>query len=424
MNTKIVTWIVPLLMASGILAQAPQRLSYQAIIRDAADVLITNQAIRMRISILQGTATGVAVYEETHITATNTNGLVSIEIGNGTVVSGSFASIDWAGGPYFIKTETDPTGGMNYSITGTSQLLSVPYALYAANAGSSIPGPQGPQGPQGPTGPTGPAGPQGPQGPQGIPGTGLISGTSISQILYWNGTAWVTLNPGSEQQVLTICNGALTWTTNGSCQPTYPAGTVHCNPTPTEIYEVTNPVTGKKWMDRNLGASQVATSSTDTNSFGDLYQWGRRADGHQCRNSLTTTTLSNSNQPAHGSFIITSSSPNDWRAPQNDALWQGVNGVNNPCPSGYRLPTDAEQNAEMLSWSSANAAGAFASPLKLPVAGYRIYNTGALTIVGLGGNYWSMTVGGANSRRLGFGGNATMDTANRANGLSVRCIKN
>jgi hypothetical protein len=104
--------------------------------------------------------------------------LASIEIGGGTVVSGNFSTINWANGPYFIKTETDPAGGINYTITGTSQLLSVPYAMYAANSGSSIPGPQGPQGPagnDGAPGPQGPIGADGPQGPQGLTGaTGAV----------------------------------------------------------------------------------------------------------------------------------------------------------------------------------------------------------------------------------------------------------
>ncbi len=116
----------------------------------------------------------------------------------------------------------------------------------------------------------------------------------------------------------------------------YPPGTVHCDPdNPTEVVDVLNPSTGKTWMDRNLGASRVATSSTDAAAYGDLYQWGRLADGHQCRNSGTTTQLSSSDVPDHGDFILASSSPFDWRSPQNDNLWQGVNGVNNPCPMEY-----------------------------------------------------------------------------------------
>ncbi len=190
------------------------------------------------------------------------------------------------------------------------------------------------------------------------------------------------------------------------------------------VSNVTNPTTGKIWMDRNLGASQVATSSTDAAAYGDLYQWGRAADGHQSRISGTTTTLSSSNTPGHSNFIKASSTPYDWRSPQNTNLWQGVNGVNNPCPSAYRLPTEAELNAERLSWSSNNKAGAFASPLKLPVAGYRNYSDGSLGLVGSYGYYWSSTLSGAYSRRLFFGSSgASMNLNYRAYGCSVRCLK-
>jgi len=148
--------------------------------------------------------------------------------------------------------------------------------------------------------------------------------------------------------------------------------------------EVTS-TTGAVWMDRNLGASQVATSSTDAGAYGDLYQWGRGADGHEKRDSETTSTLSTTDTPGHGDFITTSSSTNDWRSPQNDNLWQGVDGVNNPCPVGYRLPTESEWDAERDSWSSSNSFGAYGSPLKLPVAGYRFFDDGSLSFVGSNG---------------------------------------
>jgi hypothetical protein len=173
-----------------------------------------------------------------------------------------------------------------------------------------------------------------------------------------------------------------------------------------------------------LGASQVATSSTDANSYGDLYQWGRGSDGHQCRNSATTATLSSSDQPGHGNFVVNSSSY-DWRNPQNTNLWQGVNGVNNPCPSLYRLPTEAELDTERGSWSpNNNSAGAFGSPLKLPMAGYRDGSNGSLSDVGSYGFYWSSTVSGTNARGLLFSSSAAvMHTSSRVAGGSVRCLK-
>ncbi len=188
--------------------------------------------------------------------------------------------------------------------------------------------------------------------------------------------------------------------------------------------DVINPTTGKIWMDRNLGASRAATNSTDAEAYGDLYQWGRAADGHEKRNSGTTTNLSSSNTPGHNNFILAPNSPYDWRSPQNDNLWQGVNGTNNPCPAGYRLPTEAEWDAERASWSSNNASGAIASPLKLPVAGVRRGSHGSLVNVGSIGYYWSSTVGGASSRYLAFfSSDAYMSSFNRADGYSVRCLK-
>src|SRR5690554_5892968 len=123
-----------LIMTASVWAQAPEKMSYQAVVRDGSNALVSSTAVGMQISILQGSATGTAVYVETQTPTSNINGLVSLEIGSGTVVSGDFTTIDWANGPYFIKTETDPTGGTSYTITGTSQLLSVPYALHAKTA--------------------------------------------------------------------------------------------------------------------------------------------------------------------------------------------------------------------------------------------------------------------------------------------------
>ena len=183
-------------------AQAPQKMTFQAVVRNASDALISNSNVGMRISILQGSANGTAVYIENHTPTTNINGLATLEIGGGTVTTGVFSSIDWATGPYFLKTETDPAGGTSYTVTGTSQLLSVPYALYAANSGSSTPGPQGIQGIQGPIGPTGPQGIQGPAGPtgsQGIQGpTGLTGSQGVQGPIGPQGPA------GTDAQTLSI----------------------------------------------------------------------------------------------------------------------------------------------------------------------------------------------------------------------------
>jgi len=130
------TSLIILVFTQNSFAQSPEGMSYQAIVRDSGNALVTEQPIGVQISILQGSATGTAVYAETHTTTTNSNGLLTLVIGTGSTAD-DFSAIDWANGPYFIKTETDPTGGTNYSITATSQMLSVPYALYAKTAGST-----------------------------------------------------------------------------------------------------------------------------------------------------------------------------------------------------------------------------------------------------------------------------------------------
>ena len=188
--------------------------------------------------------------------------------------------------------------------------------------------------------------------------------------------------------------------------------------------DVTNPETGLTWMDRNLGAQRVALSSTDDKAYGDLYQWGRAADGHQCRTSSTTSTNASDETPGDALFITEGDAPFDWLTPQDDNLWQGVDGTNNPCPGGYRLPTDTELDNEHLTWSSDDSDGAIASVLKLPMAGSRFGSFGWLLGEGSSGGYWSSTVSGTGARFLYFNSSvANVDTYFRANGYSVRCIK-
>ncbi|HEX7411682.1 MAG TPA: FISUMP domain-containing protein [Bacteroidales bacterium] len=187
----------------------------------------------------------------------------------------------------------------------------------------------------------------------------------------------------------------------------------------TDVY---SSATGKIWMDRNLGATQVATSSTDADSYGYLYQWGRLTDGHQIRASLTTTDLSATDVPGHGNFIRASGG--DWRSPQNDNLWQGLSGTNNPCPAGYRIPTETELDAERASWISSDAAGAFASVLKLTVGGNRNYSTAVIANAGVNGHYWTSTISATSSKGLNFtSSSAVFNASGRAYGFSIRCIK-
>ena len=144
---KLILMLAVILVTASIslqeqaLAQTPQKMSYQAVVRNSSNVLVTDHAVGMMISILQGSAlSSTVVYAETQTPTTNANGLINIAIGTGSVTSGSFSAIDWSAGPYFIKTEIDPEGGTTYSIASISELLSVPYAMYAGNAANGFSG--------------------------------------------------------------------------------------------------------------------------------------------------------------------------------------------------------------------------------------------------------------------------------------------
>jgi uncharacterized protein (TIGR02145 family) len=192
----------------------------------------------------------------------------------------------------------------------------------------------------------------------------------------------------------------------------------------TAVVDITGPG-GGVWMDRNLGATQVAASNEDADSYGDLYQWGRDSDGHESRTSATTATTAASADAGHGDFILGGIETNyNWTDFVNeDTLWQL--GLNDPCPTGYRIPTEAEFQNEIDNFSPNNAAGAFLA-LKLPLAGFRSYSNGSLNAVGYAGygKYWSSTGSSTSASHLVFNSSdAGMNVVFRANGLSVRCIK-
>ena len=140
MKRAITIFTILLLCVTSLFAQAPEKFSYQAVVRNTNNSLVADAPVGVRVSILHGSAEGSAVYVETQTATTNANGLLIIEIGGGMVQQGTFADINWANGPFFLKTETDPNGGSSYTVTSTQQLLSVPYALYAKEAGNSFSG--------------------------------------------------------------------------------------------------------------------------------------------------------------------------------------------------------------------------------------------------------------------------------------------
>jgi hypothetical protein len=237
-------------------------------------------------------------------------------------------------------------------------------------------------------------------------------GTS-GELQVYNGTTWTNMIGGGAAEAPFVCGtSTVTFTYNGA------SVTYH---TVSRAYGGT--VGTKCWLDRNLGATQFATNINDANSYGDLFQWGRGADGHQITTSNQTTGQSTSTSPG-SSFLVGSSNWYTGTSPIPDNLWQGVSGTNNPCPSGFRLPTDTELVAEYSTWSSSGAAGAFSSPLLLPSGGARNNANGSLYDIGSIGYYRSSAVSGALSSYVYFNGSGTYLLDNsRGNGQAVRCIK-
>ncbi len=252
--------------------------------------------------------------------------------------------------------------------------------------------------------------------------TYTITGTPASA-----GTASFAVNIGGKTITLTR---TITYQTQVTF--TYRGATV--------TYGVVLGSNNRLWMDRNLGASRVPLSVSDASGYGDLFQWGRGDDGHQSvawtssstgTGSATTSTLSSTDNPGHGDFIIAPQT--DWRSTSNNNLWQGTSGTNNVCPSGWRLPTISEWETERASWSSSNTTGGYASPLKLPLSGRRYNGPTYATPVGgtidKGGDtgyFWSSTTFGTASHMFRVNGSEARTNVidYRGTGYSVRCIKN
>ena len=167
-----------LILSTTVLAQTPQGISHQAVMRDSDNNLIIESPIGLQVSILQGAHDGNAVYVETHQVTSNQNGLITYIIGEGVAVEGVFEEIDWSDGPYWLETKADPTGGTDYSISGVTKFLSVPYAIHASTADKA---------------------------------ETLKDGSHLGEIIYWDGENWVPITPGEHNQTLRLCDGVPTW---------------------------------------------------------------------------------------------------------------------------------------------------------------------------------------------------------------------
>lgn len=265
--------------------------------------------------------------------------------------------------------------------------------------------------------------------------TGNITGLTVNTTYYVR--AYATNNGG------TAYGEQINFTTPDETIPGPTGGSAVCDGTqPTQVVTITS-TTGKIWMDRNLGASRAATSSKDFEAYGCLYQWGRGNDGHASITwtmgepdgwggqpgtavNGTTATRSNSDNPGHALFIRNENMPYDWRTPKNDNLWQGVDGINNPCPTGYRVPTRAEFQAEISAYSITSPTAAYNSAHKFPLAGDRAFDSGSVRDQGKEAWFWTSTTGNTGrSYNVSIipGAVYTNVDNGRAGGYSVRCIK-
>ncbi len=207
----------------SVFSQAPQAVNYQGIARNNLGNAIPNQLLGLELTIHQNSPTGTIVYQETHAPTTNQFGLYTVSLGLGTPVIGTFNSIAWGSGSYFLEIGMDITGGNNYVSAGTSQLISVPYALYAQTAGNAPTGPMGPTGATGAagaTGPTGPAGVTGATGPSGTTGQSVTEVYGTGQLVVNTATTTYTLIPGLTQTINVPANCKVYVTTSGGIQST------------------------------------------------------------------------------------------------------------------------------------------------------------------------------------------------------------
>jgi uncharacterized protein (TIGR02145 family) len=372
------------LITYSAIAQTPQKFAYQSVIRNAGNQLVSNQTVGIKISVLQGSANGAAVYTETHSPLTNANGLATLEIGDGTVLSGNFANINWASGPYFVKTETDLNGGSNYTVTNTQQLLSVPYALYSNTVSSSV----------SQTGDTLFIGSQ----PYVIPGisaannggggqTGITTHTCGADSVHNPNLSYGSMTDQQGNVYKTIVIGTQEWMAENLKTSIYRNGEAIAN--------ITN---GNQWLGLTTGAWCYYNNDSQYECpYGKLYNWYAVADPR------------------------------------------------NVCPTGWHVPTDAEwttlttflggvsiAGGKMKStgtqyWLSPNQDATNESGFSGLPGGFRDGFNGDFYDVGDYGNWWSSsessTASALYNNLVYSNGNAGGDGYNKRGSFSVRCLR-
>jgi uncharacterized protein (TIGR02145 family) len=386
---RVLHLIVLLFISINLFAQAPQKMTYQAVIRNASNNLVVSSPVKMKISILQGSISGTAVYSELHNPTTNANGLVSIEIGSGTSPVGAIGSINWGNGTYFLKTETDPTNGTNYSIEGTSQLLSVPYALQANCVSSSLSGDTLTVGCK----------------QYLIPGivdlnetTGITSHSCGATNVHNSSIAYATMKDQEGNIYRTVKIGAQTWMAENLKTTKYRNGV-----------SIPNITDNTQWQNNTTGAyCNYSNNASNDCPYGKLYNW---------------YAVANSNGIC----------PAGWHVP-TDAEWNvlvkflDINS-DTTCTSCTQssIAGGKMKNSGTSYWPAPNGSATNSSGLSALPGGHRDLNGSYLFVNN--GYYWTSTetIGNINnawSRDLNnLFGNINKPNYNKRFGFSVRCVK-
>ena len=370
-------------------SQAPQKFSYQSVVRNASNELLVGQTVGIKISILQGSANGSAVYSETHTPQTNANGLATLEIGGGSLLSGNFANINWANGPFFVKTETDPNGGNNYTITNTSQLLSVPYALYSGN------------------------------GILGVSTTG-------DSLLLGNGTSIII--PGISSSNIPVSSHSCGATNVHNPAKNYGTMTDQQG----NVYK-TIVIGTQEWMAENLKTSIYRNGEAITNVT-DGNQWGGLTTGAWCyyeNNSQYECPYGK----LYNWYAVADSRnvcPTGWHV-STDAEWNVLIGYLDPSYNPSSGSQSATAGGKMKSigtqyWFDPNQDATNESGFSgLPGGTQFYFPIGLFANVGVSGDWWSSSeylTSSAWLRTLNHtSGTANRYNFNKHNGFSVRCLR-
>jgi uncharacterized protein (TIGR02145 family) len=416
--------IASLLFALCIQAQAPQKFSYQTVVRNASNELLVEQTVGIKISIIQGSANGSPEYSETHAPQTNTNGLATLEIGGGSLLTGNFANINWANGPFFVKTETDPNGGNNYTITNTSQLLSVPYALYAASAGNNAPGLSAYQIWLN----AGNSGNEATflaslQGPQGNPASDdqNLSVSLIGDTLYLQNGGFVII-PGIS--IVNNTGGGQIGITQHTCGAT----NVH---NPDKTYDTMTDQQGNVYKTIVIGTQEWMAENLKTTIY---------RNGNSIAN-ITNTQWAGFTSGAWASY----NNDSQYDCPYGKLYnWYAVADSRNLCPTGWHVPANSEwttlteyigggsvggkmKTTGTQYWISPNFNATNESGFSGLPGGVRTDYQGPFGSFGLGGGWWSSSEFGdyvAWSYGLSYNnGSIGGNTIFKEDGYSVRCLR-